>query len=91
MCIRDRFKSGLKKGDYHRDMNYDNYKKWIKEQLIPNLNPNSVLVIDNAPYHNKQVNPVPTSSWKKQDMQKWLTDNGIPYCESCLLYTSRCV
>lgn len=78
------FKSGLKKGDYHGDMNYDNYEKWIKEQLIPNLKPNSVLVIDNAPYHNKQVNPAPTSSWKKQDMQKWLTDNGIPYCESML-------
>ena len=41
-----------------------------------------MLVIDNAPYHNKQVNSAPTSLWKKQDMQKWLTDSGIPYCES---------
>lgn len=59
------FKSGLKKGDYHGDKNFENYEKWIKDQLIPNLKPNSVLVIDNAPYHNKQVNPAPTSSWKK--------------------------
>lgn len=78
------FKSGLKTGDYHGDMNFDNYEKWIKHQLIPNLKPKSVLVIDNTPYHNKQVNPAPTSSWKKQDMQKWLTDNGISYCESML-------
>ncbi|CAF4956641.1 unnamed protein product [Pieris macdunnoughi] len=41
-------------GDYHSKMNADNYQKWIKEKLLPNLPPQSVLVIDNASYHNKK-------------------------------------
>ena len=43
------FKLGSKKGDYHNDMNYETYEKWVSEILIPNLNKNSVVVIDNAP------------------------------------------
>ncbi|KAL1488956.1 hypothetical protein ABEB36_014740 [Hypothenemus hampei] len=43
-----KFKSGNKSGDYHDEMNYSNYKNWLQEKL----NPNRVLVIDNAPYHN---------------------------------------
>jgi hypothetical protein len=49
-----RWKSTYKTGDYHDSMNYDNYEKWVTRQLIPNLPANSVVVIDNAPYHNKQ-------------------------------------
>jgi hypothetical protein len=32
-------------------MNFDNYERWLKKKLIPNLPPNSVLVVDNAAYH----------------------------------------
>jgi transposase len=46
------FKSGLKTGDYHGDMNHENYFKWLRNQLIPNLPSNSVVVLDNASYHN---------------------------------------
>lgn len=73
------FKSGLKKGDYHDDMNKNNYAKWLEEKLVPNLQPNSVVVIDNAPYHREQVNPAPTSSSLKCDMVKWLSERGIPH------------
>jgi hypothetical protein len=41
--------------DYHSEMNYTDYE-WLKERLIPNLPPNYTLVIDNAPYHNAQLN-----------------------------------
>lgn len=44
------FKSGTKTGDYHNEMNFENYEKWLKEKLIPNLPKNSVLVLDNAPH-----------------------------------------
>jgi hypothetical protein len=39
-------------GDYHNQMNFEKLqkKKWLLETLIPNLQPN-YLVIDNAPYH----------------------------------------
>ncbi|XP_072375767.1 uncharacterized protein [Diabrotica undecimpunctata] len=46
------FKSGSKSGDYHLEMNTTNYRKWLKEKLIPNLLPHSVIVCDNASYHS---------------------------------------
>lgn len=71
------FKSGLKTGDYHDEMNHKNYMKWLKEKLVPNLAPNSVLVIDNASYHNVTVEPNPTFAWLKANMQKWLNERNI--------------
>lgn len=73
------FKSGQKSGDYHECMNFTNYKKWLTEQLIPNLPPQTVLVIDNASYHNKQINPAPNSSSKKADIVQWLVNHNIPF------------
>lgn len=76
------FKSGTKTGDYHDDMNYSNYEKWVRSRLLPNLPPNSVVVIDNAPYHNVQIDPAPTSSSRKADMTRWLTEHGIPFTDA---------
>ena len=56
------FKSGTKSGDYHDEMNGKNYEKWLIEKLIPNLPEKSVIVTDNAPYHNVQLNPAPTAN-----------------------------
>ncbi|KAJ0169388.1 hypothetical protein K1T71_014975 [Dendrolimus kikuchii] len=53
-------------GDYHNEMNNDNYEKWLVNQLIPNIPSDSVLVIDNAPYHNKY------------EMINWLNGHEIP-------------
>lgn len=73
------YKSNQSTGDYHHDMNFDNYYKWLKEKLIPNLPPRSVLVIDNASYHNVQCELAPTSSTRKQEMMDWLQRKGIPF------------
>ena len=35
-------------GDYHDEMNGDNFFKWVKEKLISHLPRKSVLIIDNA-------------------------------------------
>ena len=32
-------------GDYHDEINGDNFFKWVKEKLIPHLPPKSVLII----------------------------------------------
>jgi transposase len=69
------FKSGSKSDDYHDDMNHKNYMKWVEEKLLPNLEENSVLVIDNASYHN--IDGAPTSVTKQADMPKWLNERGI--------------
>lgn len=73
------FTSGTKSGDYHDDMNNENFMKWTKTQLIPNLPPKSVLVIDNASYHNVAVNRDPTSNSRKAVMAQWLDARNIPY------------
>ena len=45
------FKAGNTKGDYHGQMNSKNFSKWVKEKVIPGLPPQSVVIMDNAPYH----------------------------------------
>ena len=42
------FKSGFIKNC----LNFENYKKWITEVIIPNLNKNNVIIIDKAYYHS---------------------------------------
>ena len=46
--------------------------------------PNSLIVIDNAPYHSRRLEPVPTMNSRKQVMQDWLTAHEIEYPEHAL-------
>ncbi|GJQ88026.1 hypothetical protein Trydic_g12950 [Trypoxylus dichotomus] len=45
------FKSKTENGDYHDEMNFDNFSKWFKTQLIPNLANSAIMFMENAPYH----------------------------------------
>ena len=47
--------AGAKTGDYHNDMNNENFMKWVNDQLLPNMPEKSVLVVDNASYHNVPI------------------------------------
>lgn len=78
------FKSQSKSGDYHDDMNSTNFMKWLSEKLIPNLPLNSLVVMDNAPYHTAQVNKAPTMGSSKLQMQNWITDRGLSYLPTIL-------
>jgi len=42
---------------------------WLK-YVIPLLKLNSVIVMDNAPYHSVKVKACPTSALKKEDIEK---------------------
>jgi len=79
------FKSTRKTGDYHGQMNWDLFKKWFIEMLIPNIPQHSLIVMDNASYHNilsKHSPPTPQSSKKK--IKEWLEQNKV-YCrDDCL-------
>lgn len=68
-------------GDYHHEMDTKNFTKWLKERLLPNLPPNGIIVIDNAPYHSTQTEKPPVSSSLKSEMQSWLRSNNITYDE----------
>ena len=59
-------------------MNHANYKKWLQKR-IPNLESKSVIVVDNAAYHNVQLKWHPTSNAREGEMLFWLDKHGIWY------------
>jgi hypothetical protein len=66
-------------GDYHHQMNQQNYGKLAGEELVPNVRPNSVVVLDNTPYHNLQINRVRNSNSTEQYTRSWHQREGIPF------------
>ena len=71
------FQSKTATGDYHDEMTAVHFEEWFHDSLLPNLQSNSLIVMDNAPYHSRKLESVPTMSSTKQQMQDWLTAKGI--------------
>lgn len=73
-------------GDYHDEMNAEQFEEWFRDTctLIPNLKPSSLIVIDNASYHSRRLEKVPTTNSRKKEMQDWLLAHGIQYPEKAL-------
>ena len=72
--------------DFHSEMNATVFENWVSSKLIPNLDPSSVIVMDNASYHSR-LDPdksAPTSKAKKATMIEWLERNGIPFDKKML-------
>lgn len=72
--------------DYHQDMDSPLFEKWFSETLLPKLKKNSVIVMDNAPYHSRVRVRVPTSSSTKDELKFFLEQNDL-YYEEC--YTKK--
>ena len=58
--------------------------KWIHQNLraggmINYIPSNSIIVMDNAPYHNQVHEKCPTKSSLKREMVAWLEKKGIPF------------
>ncbi|XP_068242248.1 uncharacterized protein [Palaemon carinicauda] len=64
-------------GDYRDKMNATVFEKWFRTQVLPNIPPKSVIVMDNASYQSRQEETFPTSSWVKEDIENWLEEKGI--------------
>jgi transposase len=79
------FKSTRKTGDYHGQMNQKMFTKWFREKLLPNIPAGSLIIMDNASYHNI-LSPLsaPTPSCKKEKIQSWLERNDFPVKDDCL-------
>ena len=69
-------KSPITPEDYHKDMDASNFEKWFKEKLLPNLKPNSVIIMDNAPYHSRKEGTC-ALSLKKVELRTCLEDMGF--------------
>ncbi len=79
------FKSTKKTGDYHGQMNNELFAKWFEEKLIPNIPDNSLIVMDNASYHNLlSSHSAPTPTCSKKKIRDWLEKNNIACSEDCL-------
>lgn len=64
--------------DYHDNMTSDMFEEWFRE-LIPKLHRNSVIVLDNASYHSRQIQKVPNTSSTKATIQKFLLEHDLFY------------
>ena len=71
--------------DYHDEMNSKHYMKWMTQQLLPRLEEPTVIILDNASYHNKQKDKPPTSTDKKDDIKTWLDQHHIS-CDTDIYY-----
>ncbi|XP_072142807.1 uncharacterized protein [Dermacentor andersoni] len=75
------FRTAKGAGDYHKENDGPQFEKWFSEQLLPNIKPRSVIVMDNEPYHSVHLEKVPTASTRKVDVQTWLTEKGIAFSQ----------
>ena len=78
------FQAKKRTGDYHGQMNWENFSKWFTEQLMPNIPPNSLIIMDNATYHTVLVNSTPTSNSSKEELRTWLSENDHTWTEDML-------
>ena len=79
------FEANKKTGDYHGQMNWGNFSRWFIEQLLPGIPENSIIIMDNARYHNAvEENSFPKSNTVKEDLRKWLDDKQIPWGQDLL-------
>ena len=69
---KDRFIPGAQliyKASYSTgEMNGVNCMKWIQQQLLPNLDFPSAIVMDNASYHSTQMDKCPSSNTRKAEI-----------------------
>lgn len=79
------FEAKKKTGDYHGQMEWNNFSKWFSEQLLPNIPGNSIIIMDNTSYHNTlEENTFPKSNSTKENLRKWLDDKEIPWGQDML-------
>lgn len=54
------------------------------EKMLPQLQENSVIVLDNAPYHSRKLEKIPTTASRKSEIQQWLRSKHINFEEDLL-------
>jgi transposase len=79
------FQASRKTGDYHTNMNWGNFSKWFQESLLKNIPDNSIIIMDNAPYHNVfEDEAFPKKSHSVRRFREWLSNNKVPWTADML-------
>ena len=75
------FKGKYVDGDYHKDMNSPVFMTWFEYQLMPALKSPSIIVLDNASYHNMKAESAkfPKTTAKKAEIQDWFIERKINF------------
>ncbi len=68
--------------DYHEEMNSEKFEGWF-EKILQSLPEPSNIVIDNASYHSRLLNPPPNSNTTRPQMEAWLQANSALYDSNC--------
>ena len=63
--------------DYQQDMNANVFENLFLEKLIPNLPEKSVILLDNASYHCRQVDKITNMNTRKAKMLDFMKSNSI--------------
>ena len=63
------FRSKTNLAYYYDKMNSKHFIEWFTQQLFPNIPPTSVIVLDNASYHNKQKDK-PSTTANRDDIKR---------------------
>ncbi|XP_072399539.1 uncharacterized protein [Diabrotica undecimpunctata] len=61
-------------------MNSDVFEKWFSS-ILTLVDPGSVIIMDNAPYHSRRMEKIPTSAPRKADIIDWLRIKNIDFDE----------
>lgn len=67
--------------DYHQDMTAQLFEEWFEKSLLPSLPANSVIVLDNASYHSRQLHKVPNASNTKAELMEFLYEQNLYFEE----------
>jgi len=79
------FKASKKTGDYHANMNWDNFSAWFQEKLLKNIPEHSLIIMDNAAYHNVLAEEAfPKKNHSVKRLREWLSNNKIPWSKDML-------
>ncbi|VDK44867.1 unnamed protein product [Cylicostephanus goldi] len=67
--------------DYHRDMDHVVFEDWVRE-AIPRMRIVAAgrplaLILDNAPYHSRQLEKIPNRSSKKAEIEGYLRAHNV--------------
>ena len=73
------FEAKKSRGDYHHMFNAECFLDWWQHQLLPNLPPRCVIVVDQASYHLVAQEQIMPSTMRKAELQQWLSSHAVAW------------
>lgn len=68
-----------KVSDYHSEMSADTFKEWFVNRFLNYLEEGSIIIMDNASYHSRILDKLPSTNSRKTEIQEWLQKHNISY------------